>query len=76
MLTGRRVLVAGIGGIGEATVRHLLAHGARVHAVDLDPEKVAGFAADLAVTSSLGDLSDPAVCDRVTREALEAMGGL
>ncbi|HQY96752.1 MAG TPA: SDR family oxidoreductase [Phycicoccus sp.] len=76
MLTGRRVLVAGIGGIGAATARQLLAHGARVHVVDLDPEKLAVFAEDVAVSSSAADLSEPAVCDRVTREALEAMGGL
>ncbi len=77
-LTGKVAIVTGgANGIGAATVRRLVAEGASVIVADLDA--VAGEALTSEVGSAVifvqGDVSDPALWDRLTDQAL-ALGGL
>ena len=70
-LTGRNALVTGAaGGIGSAVVARLQAEGAKVAAADLDPS------ASTADVKLAGDLRDPAYCDALPRQAVEALGQL
>ena len=79
-LVGRRVLVAGCGGIGAACAEAFLDAGAHVVAADLDPSRVAAFTDRRDVGGRLhgvtADLAEPAGCDRLVKEATDRLGGL
>jgi NAD(P)-dependent dehydrogenase (short-subunit alcohol dehydrogenase family) len=68
-LEGRRALVTGAArGIGAATAERLVAEGARVASVDIDPA-----AGPLAIRA---DVSDEAAVEGAVAQAVEAFGGL
>ncbi len=70
-LAGQKALVTGAaGGIGRAIVARLIEDGAEVVASDRDTSALVG------VLGIDGDLTDPAVCDRLPLAAAEALGGL
>jgi len=73
-LAGRRVLVAGTGGIGAACAAALADAGARVAAADVDRERLASL--DERVHRLHGDLGRPDGCAKVVDEALAALGGI
>jgi NAD(P)-dependent dehydrogenase (short-subunit alcohol dehydrogenase family) len=77
-LAGRRALVVGAGsGIGRAVVDVFVAEGARVAALELDPDKSAALARacpDVAVT--VGDATTREANDRAVAAAVHAFGGL
>ena len=79
-LSGRVALVTGgARGIGFATARALLARGASVTIVDLDPDAVARAAAELHDSRALGlvaDVTDRGAMQRVVAETAERFGGL
>lgn len=79
-LAGRRVLVAGCGGIGAACAEAFLDAGAHVVAADVDPSRVAALTRRRDVAGHLhgvtADLAEPAGCDRLVEEATDRLGGL
>jgi gluconate 5-dehydrogenase len=78
-LAGRRVLVAGAGGIGAACVAAFAAAGARVVVADVDPDRLATLAAQEAagtVTAVRADLVTPDGCEAAVGEAQKALLGL
>jgi L-fucose dehydrogenase len=77
-LTDRVALVSGgARGIGAATVRALAAEGARVMLVDRDAAAAEALARQVSgVAAVVGDLSDPAVCDRAVSETVTRFGRL
>jgi len=77
-MQGRHALVTGAGsGIGLATARVLLAHGARVAAVVQDAAQADAVRAQLARAELLvQDLRDDAGCAALPRRAAAALGGL
>ena len=81
-LSGKIALVTGAGrGIGEAVARKLAGEGARVLAVDLDPEPVEEAAASLRgagheVVAMTGDVAAPEFGSRAMAMVLETFGGL
>ncbi len=79
LLVGRTAVISGAGrarGIGRATARLFLQHGAAVALLDLDADEVAQTAADL--TAEVGgtasglccDVTDSASCQRAIEEVL------
>lgn len=69
--TGNSVLVTGAaGGLGRAITAAFRAEGARVAATD---RAVDGLDADVVLPA---DLTDPAKCDALARQATDALGGL
>lgn len=70
-LAGRRVLVAGGGGIGAACAAAFTAAGARVAVADLDPARLAGQECPL-----VADLSTTRGCEDAVARAADALGGL
>ncbi|MDP9398276.1 MAG: SDR family oxidoreductase [Actinomycetota bacterium] len=76
-LSGRRVLVAGAGGIGAACATAFAEVGAHVVAADLDPARLhAVESADRRVRGLRGDLSQPAGCQALVEDAVAELGGL
>ncbi len=85
LLEGRVAVISGAGrsrGIGKATARLFLAHGARVALLDLDREEVEAAAADLSKNGSVAmgvacDVRSAAACDAAIGRVLEwsAAGG-
>jgi len=82
LLAGRRIIVAGAaGGIGAATVRAFIEHGASVAALDVDDSRGARLAAE---TGECGgkvgyfhcDISERSEVDAVFADAVELLGGL
>ena len=67
----RALVTGGASGIGAATVRELMARGARVAVLDLHPDGAPAGA--LALTC---DVSDSASVDQAVAEAAEQLGGL
>jgi 3-hydroxyacyl-CoA dehydrogenase / 3-hydroxy-2-methylbutyryl-CoA dehydrogenase len=78
-LKGIGALVAGgASGLGAATARELVAHGARVAVVDLDGEKADALADELgdAAVSYRADVTDEAEVEAAVAAAVEAFGEL
>jgi gluconate 5-dehydrogenase len=76
-LSGRRVLIAGAGGFGQALVRAFGAAGCRLFVVDQDKDRLAELPPDpRRVTTEVADLSEQASCESVVSQAVEAMGGI
>lgn len=81
-LEGKRALVLGGGyGIGQESARLLARAGADVVVADLDPERAAASAAELAghgVRSHAldGDVTDKATAERLVDDAAAFLGGL
>lgn len=73
-LTGRRVLVAGAGGIGGACAAAFVATGAKVVVADVSGEALAVL--DQAITPLQADLSSSGGCRDVVEAALSALGGI
>ncbi|MEQ3552369.1 SDR family NAD(P)-dependent oxidoreductase [Pseudonocardia nematodicida] len=66
-LDGRKALVTGAGsGIGAAVARRLVADGAAVYVVDIDPEKLTPLAAE-------SDLVTPLTCDLSDLDAVDEL---
>jgi NAD(P)-dependent dehydrogenase (short-subunit alcohol dehydrogenase family) len=80
--TGKTALVTGAGsGIGEAIAKGLAASGARVIVQDLHAQAADRVAASITSTGGLahsvvGDVSNPAVVERLVAEAVAAGGAL
>jgi NAD(P)-dependent dehydrogenase (short-subunit alcohol dehydrogenase family) len=80
--TGKTALVTGAGsGIGEAIAKGLAASGARVIVQDLHAQAADRVAASITSTGGLahsvvGDVSDPAVVERLVAESVVAGGAL
>lgn len=75
----RVVLVTGsTTGIGEAVARRCVAEGARVMVHGLEEELAQAVCVDLgeAAAYCIGDLADPAFCDRLVHETVAAWGKL
>lgn len=75
-LTGQRVIVtAAASGIGRAIAEAFLGAGARVHACDVDEERLAEFrAAFPEVGGTRADVADPQQVDTFFDEALAGLG--
>ncbi len=81
-LTDKVAIVTGGGaGIGAAIARELVAHGASVVVADLNADRVAAVADSInsssgrtAAASVAGDVSDPAVIDRLIAAAQDSFG--
>ena len=77
-MDGQRVLVtAGAAGIGLAVTEAFVAAGARVHVVDLDEAALAEATGRSATTTgTVGDVTDPAVVERLFADVERELGGL
>ncbi|MEV6123917.1 SDR family oxidoreductase [Streptomyces sp. NPDC052077] len=82
-LEGRRIIVTGAGrNVGEAVAAELVARGARVAVVDLDPATAARTAAALndrspgSACAVACDVSDSADVARMVKEVRAALGGV
>lgn len=65
------VLITGAArGIGASTARALVAQGARVFLVGLEPERIAQLSEELGAAWIEGDVTDPAAMERAVAEAL------
>jgi NAD(P)-dependent dehydrogenase (short-subunit alcohol dehydrogenase family) len=76
---GKGVLVTGVAGdLGEGIARAFLQRGARVHATDVDGERLSERAKALEalgqVTASVADLADPAQVEALAAEAMARLG--
>lgn len=75
-LGGEIAIVTGAAsGIGRAAAERLLADGAAVVGVDLDPGVEHAFSGD-AWRGVVGDVADPAVIERILDEAVRTYGGV
>lgn len=80
--TGKTALITGAGsGIGEAIAKGLAASGARVVVQDLHAQAADRVAAEIMAAgchahAAVGDVSDPAVVERLVAEAVAAGGAL
>ncbi|WP_087873882.1 SDR family NAD(P)-dependent oxidoreductase [Arthrobacter globiformis] len=76
-LKGKTAIVTGAGrGIGKAIAAHLVAEGAEVAIIDIDPVTAADTAAELGGYSVAADLTDPASVERAVDDASQQLGGL
>lgn len=71
-LDGRHVVVVGVGKVGGALVRHLVAAGAEVTVADIDPVRVTDLAVELGVAIVGADLAHRLPCDILSPCALGA----
>jgi 3-oxoacyl-[acyl-carrier protein] reductase len=79
LLAGRAAIVTGAAqGIGLATARTLVAHGARVLLADVDDARVRAAAGEIGAGAAAfaGDLVVPGVPDAMVARAVEAFGQL
>lgn len=70
-LTGRRVLIAGAGGIGEACAAAFSGAGARVVVADLDASRLEAYEFGL-----VADFSTVEGCEEAVRRTVELIGGV
>lgn len=76
-LSGKVALVTGCAsGIGAATVRRLVADGARVFGTDIDADGGAALCAEAGATFAVQDVSDEARWAEVVAEVVAAFGRL
>ena len=77
-LAGKTVIITGAArGIGAATARAMASEGARVAVVDRDAAAAQALASSLSGAWAVcGDLSDPAVCERVIADVVGRWGSL
>jgi gluconate 5-dehydrogenase len=78
-LQGARVLVAGAGGLGSATVDGFLGVGARVAVTDRDEGRLKDLAERTGLPGEVlmqADLTDPGAAADVVKQATAALGGL
>src|SRR5690349_11311026 len=78
-LSGRRVLVAGAGGIGAACAAAFTAAGARVAVADVDTDRLAALGSVDSmdtVTTVHADLATPEGCEAAVDQVLDAFAGL
>ncbi len=77
-IAGQRVLItAGAGGIGLATARRLIRHGARVFVCDVADETLAAFGREFPEAGRIkADVASDADVDRMFDAATAALGGL
>jgi 3(or 17)beta-hydroxysteroid dehydrogenase len=76
-LSGKVALVTGCAsGIGAATVRRLVADGARVFGTDIDAEGGAALCADVGANFAVQDVSDEARWAEVVSDVVAAFGRL
>ncbi|WP_173401109.1 SDR family oxidoreductase [Arthrobacter sp. Br18] len=73
-LEGQRVLVAGAGGIGAASVAAFMEAGASVLVADRDPERLSAFAGRAGTVAV--DLTTTEGCERAVRAAETELGGI
>lgn len=76
MLAGRRIVIAGIGGIGEHIAQCAAGLGARLHLIDIDGARASAVAAALDATSSAADLRNFDRTDDAVRQAVSDLGGV
>ena len=80
--SGRRVLVVGAGGLGAAIAAGFAAHGAAVAAADVDGERAAGLAHELATAHGVTacglavDVTDEASVRAMVAAVASELGGL
>jgi len=77
LLDKKVILVTGSStGIGESTARRAVAEGALVMVHGRSAERAKAVAADLgdAAAYVVGDVADPAVCDKVVQATVERFG--
>jgi len=72
------LVTGGASGLGEATVRRLVAHGAKAVIVDLNPEKGTALAGELgdAVRFVETDVTSEEAVQKAVQTALDSFGGL
>lgn len=76
-LSGKVAIVTGCAsGIGAATVRRLVADGARVLGTDLDPERGQALCDEVGALFAQQDVSDRARWPQIVATAVEAFGQL
>lgn len=76
-LAGKVAIVTGCAsGIGAATVRRLVADGARVFGTDLDPERGAALCDKTGALFAQQDVADRARWPQIVAQAVEAFGRL
>ena len=80
-LGGRRAVVVGAGGLGAAIARGLAAHGVAVAAADIDGERAASLARELAGGGGLAaaltvDVTDEASVRDMAAAAVRELGGV
>jgi leucine dehydrogenase len=62
-LSARRVVIRGVGKVGSALARHLVADGAEVTVADVRPDAVERLVAELGVRSAAPDTAHALECD-------------
>jgi NAD(P)-dependent dehydrogenase (short-subunit alcohol dehydrogenase family) len=77
-IAGKRVVINGAAdGMGKDTAKLFLRNGARVHACDVDPGKLAAFKEEEAqLTGTVADVADVGQVDRLFDEAEDILGGV
>ncbi len=70
------IVTGGASGMGAATVRRLVADGARVVIVDRNGQLAHAVAEEVGGTAIVGDVADSSFCDRAVATAITAHGQL
>ena len=78
-LDGKRYLVAGLGGIGSAIAKELLADGARLIVTDVNSESIDKMVAEVGQDRVLGfpcDFNDVSTIEKIVKDAVVPLGQL